>query len=122
MRYSERGEFLVSNEGSVLIFYEPFSLKTLGYIEPADLKCRIVDFRISSNAGYLCFMAEDNSCYFQPVSVGEMSRWESFAPAHKQSEPYTAFCFDFVEKQIVDEKKARNVFLGATKGKYMVLY
>lgn len=113
---------MVSNEGSILIFYEPFSLKTLSYIEPADLKCRIVDFRISSNAGYVCLMTEDNACYFQAVSIGEMPRWESFAPAHKQSEAYTAFSFDFVDKEVLDDKKGLNVFVGGTKSKYMVLY
>ena len=51
-----------------------------------------------------------------------MSRWDHLAPAHKQSEAYTAFCFDFIEKEAIDEKKARNVFVGATKSKYMVLY
>ena len=32
LQYSHKGEFLVSNEGSVLIMYEPFSLKVLGYL------------------------------------------------------------------------------------------
>jgi hypothetical protein len=51
-----------------------------------------------------------------------MSRWDRFAPAHKQSEPYTTFSFDFIEKDVIDPKKARNLFVGATKSKYLVLY
>ena len=51
-----------------------------------------------------------------------MPKWEHFSPAHRQSEPYTAFWFDFIQKEIIDDKKARNLFVGATKNKYMVLY
>lgn len=34
LRYSNSGNFLVSNEENLLIFYNPFTLKSLGYIEP----------------------------------------------------------------------------------------
>jgi hypothetical protein len=34
LRYSECGNYLVSNEENLLMFYNPFNLKALGYLEP----------------------------------------------------------------------------------------
>jgi len=53
-----------------------------------------------------------------------LSKWEHFSASHRQVEPYTAFHFDFIEKDktSTDDKKTRSLFVGATKSKYMVFY
>ncbi len=87
------------------------------------MKFRIIDFKLSRNSNYICFLTEDNACFLQQVDVAGLSKWEHFAPAHRQLEPYTAFCFDFIEKEKAStEEKKRNLFIGATKSKYMILY
>jgi len=48
LQYSTCGNYLVSNEQNLLIFYNPFTLKTVGYIEPPELKSKIVGFQITS--------------------------------------------------------------------------
>lgn len=44
LRYSECGNYLVSNEENLLMFYNPFNLKALGYLEPPELKSTIMEF------------------------------------------------------------------------------
>ncbi len=48
LRYSECGNFLVSNEQNLLMFYNSFTLKALGYIEPPELKSTIINFHITA--------------------------------------------------------------------------
>lgn len=47
--FSNMGHFLVSLENGRIKFYEPFTLKSLCYIEPEDLKLSIVNFRLSAD-------------------------------------------------------------------------
>ena len=49
LKYTDTGNYLVSNERNLLIFYNPFTLKSVGYIEPPELKSYITDFQISSD-------------------------------------------------------------------------
>lgn len=67
LTYSACGNYLVSNERNLLIFYNPFTLKTLGYIEPPELKSKVLDFHITSEGNYITYQTSDYSFYVQPL-------------------------------------------------------
>ena len=67
LQYSACGNYLVSNEQNLLIFYNPFTLKTLGYIEPPELKSKIVKFHITPEGNHIAFLTSDHTVYIEPL-------------------------------------------------------
>ena len=67
LQYSQCGNFLVSNEENLLMFYNPFTLRTLGYIEPPELKSKIVNFQITALGNYIAYQTSDFNFYVQPL-------------------------------------------------------
>lgn len=84
LTYSSCGNYLVSNERNLLIFYNPFTLKTLGYIEPPELKSKVLDFQITSEGNYITYQTSDYSFYAQPLELYSYSKYDTIMPAHIQ--------------------------------------
>ena len=49
------------------MFYNSFTLKTLGYIEPPELKSTIVSFHITAEGNYIAYHTSDCALYVQPL-------------------------------------------------------
>ena len=49
------------------MFYNPFTLRTLGYIEPPELKSKIVNFQITALGNYIAYQTSDFNFYVQPL-------------------------------------------------------
>jgi hypothetical protein len=65
-------------------------------MEPVEIKFKIIDFKLSRDSSYICFLTDDNACFLQSVDVGDLAKWEQFVPAHRQVDVYTAFCFELI--------------------------
>jgi hypothetical protein len=66
------------------MFYNPFNLKTLGYLEPPELKSTIVDFQITPEGKFISFLTTDFGFYILPLDLANYSKYESIQPSHTQ--------------------------------------
>ena len=66
------------------MFYNPFTLKTLGYIEPPELKSKILKFIITPLGHYICYQTSDFLVYLYALNLVSYHRGESPRPVHRQ--------------------------------------
>lgn len=85
LRFTECGNYLISNEQNLLIFYNPFSLKTMGYYESPELKSTILDFVVTPQGTHLALQTSDFKCFVQPVKLSNYSQYEYPTPSHSQT-------------------------------------
>ncbi len=107
------------------MFYNPFNLKALGYLEPPELKSTIMEFQITPEGRFIAYQTTDFGFYIFPLDLANYSKYENIQPSHVQREAYT--CFHY-QKGIIrtpkgsDEPREEDLFIGCSEHKYMVLY
>lgn len=75
LKYTETGNFLVANEKHSLVFYNPFTLSSLGFIEPANMRSSIIQFQVTAEGEYVCYTCEDNSVFIQKIDLDYLNRY-----------------------------------------------
>lgn len=73
------------------MFYNPFNLKALGYLEPPELKSTILEFQITPEGSFICYQTSDFALYVLPLDLQNYSKYDNHPPAHVQKEEYTCF-------------------------------
>ena len=94
LKYSECGNILVSNEQNLLMFYNPFTLKALGYIQPVELKCTILDFQLTHDGNFIVYHTSDFDLYIHPLQLYSYNKFENLVAAHSQKQAYKCFYFE----------------------------
>lgn len=105
----------------MLIFYNPFTLTTLGYIEPPELKSKVLLFQISGDGNYIVYHTSDYSLYIHPLELFACNKFETILPVHGQIEPYKCFYFDNNVMKNISSKngEVETIFIGCTEHKYV---
>lgn len=66
------------------MFYNPFTLKTLGYIEPPELKSKILKFMVSPLGHYIGYQTSDYLFYLYALDLVNYNHGEAPKVAHRQ--------------------------------------
>lgn len=66
------------------MFYNPFNLKALGYLEPPELKSTILDFQITPDGSFISYQTSDYGLYVLPLDLPNYSKYDALQPSHSQ--------------------------------------